>query len=181
MRRFFREHEVLAWFGIGWICLVVLLLLIAGGGFSQGISPRQEAFWDLALKGIGGLVAVAGATVATVKYLDEKARNTHVALMEVQKPFHTKRQEVYYELVSATSTLSNKAPGSPEYVCAEDKFWHLYWGALPLVTDRDVGGATNRFEDVLVDQSMDADVKSVSLRHASKDLAERCRNSLGFA
>lgn len=180
MKRLFREFRVLAWFGLAWLATVLLLLSIGGGLFSHGLDVRQAAFWDIALKAVGGLAAIVGAVVAAGKFFDEKARNTQVALIEAQKPFFTKRQEVYYELVSATSTLSTEVPDTPGYRAAEASFWHLYWGALPLVTDPEVGGATNAFEDILVDETLDAGVKCVMLRNASKNLAERCRASLGF-
>jgi hypothetical protein len=130
------------------------------------LSKEQAGFWDIIVKFVGGLVAIVGAT-----------------LIESQKPFITKRQEIYFQLVSATSVIGNKASNDPAREKAISQFWLIFWGALPMVADHQVAVACDKFADIL-----DAGYrmpkgftdKHLLLRNASKELAIACRVSLGF-
>src|SRR4051794_18808778 len=82
---------------------------------------------DLAIKGVGGLVAVIGAWTAlgkylrekrkenetakieSQKYLREKQKENETAKIESQKPFLTKRQEVYFDLLAVSASIATKA------------------------------------------------------------------------
>jgi hypothetical protein len=147
------------------------------------LNTRQAAFWDATFKGIGGLVAIFGEWLGVSKYFEERSKANQAALIEAQKPFSAKRQEVYFELVSATSTIGNKGRDDPLWREAEQQFWWLFWGAVPMVADDQVGAAVNSFSAAL---SADPDVSSddpdngIRLRNASMDLAKACRKSLGF-
>ena len=101
-----------------------LILWIEGPGWK--LDKDQAAFWDIALKSIAGIVGVSGAWVALSKYFFEKEKSSQAALIEAQKPFQTKRQEVYYELVSATATIGNKDKDDKLRQDAEAAFWQLY-------------------------------------------------------
>jgi hypothetical protein len=136
----------------------------------------QTDFWDLAIKAVSGLVAIIGLTLALSKYFDEREKENRAALIEAQKPFSTKRQEVYFQLVSSTSTIANSDPNGPVWKEAEDQFWWLFWGVVPMVADDQVGAAVNAFSDVVSDHREDG----VLLRNLSMGLARACRVSLGF-
>jgi hypothetical protein len=139
---------------------------------SLGMGKEQADFWDVAFKGIGGLVAIVGAAVGLSKYFDERAKTNRAALIEAQKPFSTKRQEVYFQLVSATAAISNKDRRDPLRGEAEAQFWLLFWGAVPMVADDEVGLAVNAFSVALDDPD-----NVIQLRNTSMD---PCRKSLGF-
>jgi len=140
------------------------------------LTKEQADYWDIVIKAVGGGIALAGAFLGASKYLAETARSNEAALVEAHKPFMQKRQEVYYDLVRATATIGNKAVDDPARIEAEAQFWLLFWGALPLVADLQVGGAVNRFSEAL-DNPQDG----VELRNASMDLAQACRASLGYS
>jgi hypothetical protein len=140
------------------------------------LTKEQADYWDVVVKAVGGGIALSGAFFAVSRYLDETSKANHAAMIEARKPFMQKRQDIYYDLVLATATISNKGPGDPLRVQAETNFWLLFWGALPLVADLQVGGAVNRFSEAL-DNSEDV----IALRNASMNLAQACRASLGYA
>ena len=140
------------------------------------LDPKQAAFWDITVKFIGGLVAFVGAIIALSKYFEERAKDNQAALIEAQKPFSSKRQEVYFQLVSATSLIGNKGRTNPLRQDAETQFWHLFWGAVPMVADGPVAKAIDEFS-VVLDETPD---DNILLRNSSMNLAMACRRSLGF-
>lgn len=157
---------------------LVGLIGILAYGWTRGFALQKgEAdFWDLALKVIGGIVAVTGASVAISKYFDEQRKANEAALMEARKPFVSKRQEVYKSLLSATAIISTRAPMDEERSRAEADFWLIYWGVLPLVADDDVGAEADEFSRLLSDEPQE----DVALRNTSMNLARACRRSLNF-
>jgi hypothetical protein len=164
------------------MCLILSLVILTGFIFfarnwltSLSLGKAQADFWDAAFKGIGGLVAIVGATVGLSKYFDERAKANQAALIEAQKPFSAKRQEVYFQLVSATSTIGNKDRSNPLRQEAETQFWQLYWGAVPMVADDQVALAVDAFSIALDDPD-----NGILLRNTSMNLARACRQSLGF-
>jgi hypothetical protein len=156
---------------------IVSWFLIWQAGWLGPLSLKREQadFWDIAFKGIGGFVAVAGSALALSKYFDEKSKENRAALIEAQKPFYTKRQEIYYELVSATSTIANRVRDDPIRDQAQIQFWQLSWGVVPMVADEQVAKAIDIFTDAFT-TSEDGQL----LRNKSMDLARACRKSLGF-
>jgi hypothetical protein len=163
------------------IFLIVLLfsLSLARDQLSSlALTKPQADFWDVGFKGLGGLVAVIGATLALSKHFDEREKENRAALIEAQKPFSTKRQEIYFQLISCTATLSNRDPdpNDPVWREASAQFWWLFWGPVPMVADDQVGSAVNNFSDALYANATDG----VLLRNLSMDLAKACRRSLGF-
>jgi hypothetical protein len=154
-------------------CSLFLIRYVMG---PFALSKHQADFWDVAFKAIGGLVAIIGAILALSKYFDEREKENRVALIEAQKPFSTKRQEVYFQLVSTTSTLANSNPSGPAWKEAEEQFWWLFWGVVPMVADDQVGSAVDAFHHAILDHREDG----VLLRNLSMDLARACRISLGF-
>lgn len=111
-----------------------------------------------------------------IRHADEQRETTRVALLEAQKPFSEKRQSVYYELVSSTAAICTRGEEDPVRIAAEQRFWELYWGPVPMVCDGTVGSAINRFEETLATKREDLK----ELRNASMKLAEACRESLSF-
>jgi hypothetical protein len=165
------------------VCALIVFMLIVGlvaavmlrpGWFA--LDKPQAAFLDSSFKGIGGLVALVGAALALMKYFDERKNENRIALIEAQKPFSTKRQEVYFQLVSCTATIGNRDRNDPAWKEAEAEFWWLFWGVVPMVADDQVGFAVNAFSEVLADHADDG----VLLRNSSMQLARACRKSLGF-
>jgi hypothetical protein len=122
-------------------------------------------------------VAIAGAALTLSKYFDERDKANNAALIEAEKPFSTKRQEVYYRLVSSTSTIGNRDAADPLRQDAQTQFWWLYWGAVPMVADDQVAEVVDTFSNALLDHPDDG----VLLRNTSMNLARACRKSLGFA
>jgi hypothetical protein len=89
-------------------CLAVGLIVLAGSFVSFQLDKDHASFWDTAVKAVGGLVALIGAAMAFSKYIDEREKANQAALIEAQKPFTSKRQEVYFQLLTATSMIGNK-------------------------------------------------------------------------
>ena len=145
------------------------------GGFA-GLDDAQAVFLDIVVKAVVGLTAVLGAWLTASKYLAEREKEATASLIEARRPFMTKRQEVYYELVQTASTISNRGMDDPIRREAAMRFWDLYWGAVPLVADREVSVAVDEFEIAYSFRPEDG----VGLRNASMQLARACRNSLGF-
>jgi hypothetical protein len=137
--------------------------------------------------------------VVNVLPFDESSKANQAALIEAQKPFYTKRQEVYYQLVSHTATIGTRDGDIRDHLreVAEEQFWLLYWGVVPMVADDQVGKAVDAFSDALQefydfrevyeainnqdpDKKKEKEKKFVNLRNKSMDLARACRKSLGF-
>ncbi|MEH2485874.1 hypothetical protein [Bradyrhizobium sp. AZCC 2230] len=165
---------------IGLIAGIVVLALVLYFAHDRlamfRLDKAQADFWDIVVKFIGGFVAIAGAIVALSKYFEERVKANQAALIEAQKPFSTKRQEVYFQLVSATSMIGIRDRNDPVRRDAETQFWHLFWGAVPMVADDHVAKALDEFSIVL-DQTPD---ENVLLRNLSMNLSTACRRSLGF-
>jgi hypothetical protein len=158
-------------------CLALALVVLAGSFVSFQLDKDHASFWDTAVKAVGGLVALIGAAIAFSKYIDEREKANQAALIEAQKPFTSKRQEVYFQLVTATSMIGNKEDRNhPLRREADSQFWQLYWGAVPMVEDEEVAKAIDAFSVALDDKPDDG----VGLRNASMNLARACRKSLGF-
>jgi hypothetical protein len=139
-------------------------------------------WWDLAIKGVGGLVALIGAGIALFKYFTEKRKENETAKIESQKSFLTKQQEIYFDLLAVsasiatkTQDIATKTQDDEHRKDAVDKFWQLYWGEFPVVADDKVSIAAWNFAEVLKNDSSNA----ARLRDASMDLALACRTSLG--
>ena len=157
--------------------LAVGLIVLAGSFVSFQLDKDHASFWDTAVKAVGGLVALIGAAIAFSKYIDEREKANQAALIEAQKPFTSKRQEVYFQLVTATSMIGNKEDRNhPFRQEAESQFWQLFWGAVPMVDDDEVAKAIDAFSVALGDKPNDG----VGLRNSSMNLARACRKSLGF-
>lgn len=142
-----------------------------------GLTDLQANFWDILVKGGTAVVALIGGFVAVTKFLHERREANRTALLEAQKPFLTTRQEVYSELVGCTAAIATRGDQDPKRIAAEERFWELYWGPIPLVADDQVGAAVDVFHLVLARDRYNEEL----LRNSSMDLAEVCRASLGFA
>ena len=151
--------------------LLCLIATVCAAGVATGFSlkPDQAAFWDVSVKAIGGFVAIAGALLTAAKYLHDKAAS------EI-KPFADIKGATYSKLIQATATISNLPLGSKARRNAEESFWVLYWGEVPLVADTTVGAILDKFADAILDRKEDG----VLHRNLSMDLARACRSSLGF-
>jgi hypothetical protein len=141
-------------------------------------SPQLQ-WWGFTLKAAASVVAIVGACLAVIKYLDEKSKANQTAKIESQKPFSVKQQEVYFDLLSTTAFIANRVTepsDDPDRKHAIEHFWCLFWGPLPVVANQKVAVAADAFS-VALDKPMDF----IPLRNASMDLARACRVALGIA
>lgn len=144
----------------------------------EAANPQLQ-WWDLSLKAVASLLAILGSYVAVMKYLDEKRKANETAKIDSQKPFSAKQQEVYFDLLGTTSLIANRTTDpnqDPERAKAMEHFWALFWGALPVVANKDVAIAADAFSVALL-----SPMDFVPLRNASMDLARACRSALGTA
>ena len=149
------------------------------------LDKDQAAFWDDAAKGVAGLVAVVGAIATATKYLDERSKENHASLIEAQRPFFEKRQQVYTNLVKLVAFLGNSPRESPQWQVAKTEAWRLYWGELPLVSSDNMSPAARfyfqvallRFENLRPEQVVEAEYDR--LRWMGMQLVLACRASLG--
>jgi hypothetical protein len=156
--------------------------------------PISHPYVDAALNVLPALIAVGGGLWATYEYLRDKKdgldkdrslteQANKTAEIESQKPFSAKQQEIYFDLLATTSLIATREPeneseknGIPERDAAIRHFWVLFWGALPMVANKEVAIAADAFS-VALDHQEDF----VPLRNASMDLARACRQALGTA
>lgn len=156
--------------------------------------PSPHPFLDALASMLPALVAVGGGLWALYKYLRDKKDGSNkdrtlmeqanrTAEIESQKPFSAKQQEIYFDLLATTSLIATREPenedekdGVPEREAAIRHFWVLFWGALPMVANKEVAIAADAFS-VALDNPNDF----ISLRNASMDLARACRQALGEA
>lgn len=129
--------------------------------------------FEATAKIVASVVALLGAYVTIAKYLQEKRKANESARIEAAKPFSTKQQEIYLELVKTTAILSNRQ-GHPEWEEAAKNFWVMFWGVIPMVADRGVAVAIDQFA-----ATFDKVEDEIAMRNASMDLARACRKSLG--
>lgn len=153
---------------------------IAIGSYSSGLYPSAEnkiAVWDLVIKGVGGALALSGALIAVYRYLDDRSKAIEASLLEARKPFLERRQAIYVDLIEATATIGSiEDYAEPISVLAERRFWAVYWGTLPLVTDEAVSRLVDEFSELLADHNHEW----VRLRNLSMGIARACRASMGF-
>ena len=166
-----RRASILAAGAIAVIIAVVVFLSRSAWSLSTG----QAAFWDIFLKAVAGILGAFGAWLALEKYFHDKSKDLDATLAEAQRPFRGKRQEVYYQLLGTTAALSNKGLDDPSRAKDALDFWILYWGAVPLVADKEVGTLVDQFAILLYKSDIET-----QLRNLSMDLARACRRSLGF-
>lgn len=130
----------------------------------------------LILKAVGSVVALIGAYVGVLKYLEEKRKANETARTESQKPFSAKQQEIYFDLVMTTAIIGNRPRRDPDRRKAEKHFWVLFWGPIPMVANEEVAKAIDAFSD-----AMDTPENGLHLRNTSMNLARACRHELGEA
>jgi hypothetical protein len=147
--------------------------------------PRQNylPYLELSLKAIASLIAIIGAYITVLKYLNEKKKANETAKIESQRPFSEKQQAIYFDLLETTSLIANRVPTNatqalddPKRSNAIEHFWVLFWGGLPLVANQEVAAAADKFSEALANP-----MDFIPLRNASMDLARACRHSLGEA
>jgi hypothetical protein len=140
------------------------------------LSEGQVRIWDIILKAFAGYMAISGALIAALKYLDDKANATEIARREASKDFFAKRQEVYFRLVQSIAEIINHDPGDPEWNPAKEAFWKIYWGEIGLVSDKYVAEAVETFSDALWNHEKNDEE---ALSELGKAIVRACRISLG--
>lgn len=156
----------------------------------KAAAPSLNPYWDAFVGLLPTLIAVGGGLWAVYRYLRDKKEAAEkerflkeqaiqTAKTESQKPFSAKQQEIYFDLLDTTSLIANKITNPNIDVirqAAIQHFWVLFWGPLPVVANKDVSIAADRFSVAL-----DNPMEFVPLRNASMDLARACRSALGDA
>ena len=157
------------------VAVAVLLYLERSYLASWKLVADQGRIWEIILKAVAGFLAISGAIIAVLRYLDDKVHSTEIARREARKDFSVKQQEVYFKLIDATSTIANETKGTADRSAAEDRFWRLYWGEIVMVEDDAVAAEVDSFSDALWDEPDN----SVRMLNGSMNLARACRESLG--
>ena len=79
-----------------------------------------------------------------------------------------------FETTAVLGTIENR--DDADAIAAARRFWAVYWGTLPLVTDEAVSRLVDEFSELVADESKDW----VRRRNLSMDIARACRASMGF-
>jgi hypothetical protein len=137
------------------------------------MAGTSYGLWDMILKSVTAGLGIAGALWAIYGYLDGKKRDRTTRFIEAQKPFSSKRQDLYFAAVSAAAIIASEV--TPERRSkAEATFWRLYWGTMAVVEDKAVEGAMVAFGKQLYESPNDLG----ELRRRALSLARTCRAGL---
>ncbi|CAH2402382.1 hypothetical protein [Mesorhizobium escarrei] len=92
------------------VLILVIAILIAGllTGFS--LDEKQASFWDVVLKAVGGIIALAGAGGAVYKYFEEKAKETDE---KAKANRAAKSRQTSHSLRSASRSIGSYATRPP--------------------------------------------------------------------
>jgi hypothetical protein len=142
---------------------------------SWNLNNDQAHLWEITLKAVAGYLALTGALIAALKYIDERAEHNEAAQRESRKAFLEKRQDVYFRLGLSLARIMNHDPGDSDWEPAKEEFFTLYWGEIPLVADKAVSEAVEQFSDALY--STNNGEKNLS--QLSTAITRACRTSLG--
>ena len=115
--------------------------LFRGWLSSWHLKPDQGRIWEIILRAVGGLLALTGAIVAVLKYLDDKAAanikylDDKMAIAKAEGKEATKdllvmRQDIYSQLIKSMAKLINYDPIDQEWVPSKMQFFEIYWGEL---------------------------------------------------
>lgn len=155
---------------------------------SPRLSEESSLFWDQYFKYIGATVAVIGIYLSLSRYFDQRESDlkqrenaNQAALIEAQKPFFQKRQDIYEEFLSLTSFLGNLDCRTDDWQAKKLRFWQMYWGILRLVADDEVMDKATGCSNMVYSIEKEPNNSNYQhLRAASAELAQRCRKSLGY-
>jgi hypothetical protein len=105
-------------------------------------SEARRAWFDSLRTWLPVWTAILGGLWAAGTYIVQQDRIAHreaqVALVEAQRPFLEKQQELYFETARVTGAMGHTALDAKEWRPLEDRFYALYWGELSLVESKDV-------------------------------------------
>ena len=146
-------------------------------------SPSAGFNWDLLLKGVGALVAIAGVVFGVYQYNQRKDE--------------TRDARKYQHYIKATSVAAGFAQAStkPEAEEKRKQFWEIYYGELSMVEDENVkkammnfGGAIKEWEKYntggsdfsapTIFELDDKDGKPQTFDQLAYELSQACRQSL---
>jgi hypothetical protein len=139
------------------------------------MDTQQAAFWDILVKGFTAVLAITGASLAVIKYFSDREEHNATARRESLRGLLEKRQEVYFSLGEAVANIMNHDPGDPEWDTYKEDFFRIYWGALPLVSDKEVASSVERFSEALYAIT----TGKKDLTDLSLAVSQACRVSLG--
>ena len=89
-----------------------------------GSAGDSAQVFEIAIKIIGSIIAIVGAYLAVLKYLEERRKANETAKIESQKPFFAKKQEIFLDLLTTTSVIANEPDRqNAERKIAERRFW----------------------------------------------------------
>lgn len=132
--------------GIG---VVIVLFYLRGDLKNWHLNSDQGRIWEIILKAIAGLLALSGAVVAVLKYLDDKAAAVKAAEKEAVKDLLAMRQDIYARLIKSMAKLINREPTDGDWLPIQDMFFEIYWGELRWVWNEEVERAAAQYSDEL--------------------------------
>jgi hypothetical protein len=160
------------------IAVVLLFFFFSGSLRAWQLKPEQGRIWEIILKAIAGLLALSGAIVAVLKYLDDKAAAVRANEREATRDLLATRQETYGRLIRSMAKIMNYDPGDDKWDDAQTGFFEIYWGDLRWVWNKEVEGAAGKYSDALFKYMGGPKDELISL---SEDVVRACRKSLGEA
>jgi len=161
--------------GIG---VVLVFIYLRGDLQNWRLNSDQGRIWEIILKAIAGLLALSGAVVAVLKFLDDKAAAVRTAEKEAVKDLLAMRQDIYARLIKSMAKLINREPEDDDWLQIQDMFFEIYWGELRWVWNEEVEGAAGKYSDELFGYMGGPKDKLISL---SEEVVRACRKSLGEA
>jgi hypothetical protein len=142
------------------------------------LDANQGRIWEIILKAIAGSLALSGAIVAVLKYLDDKAAAVRAIEKEAIKDLLAMRQDIYARLIKSMAKIMNYDPGDTEWVPAKMTFFEIFWGELRWVWNEEVEAAAEKYSNVVFKYKGGPKDEIIAL---SEDVVRACRKSLGEA
>ena len=164
--------------GIG---VVLIFFFLRGDLRSWRLDPYQGRLWEIILKALAGLLALSGAIVAVLKYLDDKAAAARASERETIKDLLAMRQDIYVRLIKTMAKLINRDPDDPrdsDWLPLQDTFFEIYWGELRWVWNEGVESAARKYSDALWEYKGGSKDRLIEL---TEEAVRACRISLGEA
>lgn len=160
------------------IAIVLAFFYVRGDLKSWSLNGDQGRLWEIVLKAVAGLLALSGAIVAVLKYLDDKAAAAKAEEKENVKDLVAMRQDIYMRLIKSMAKLINRDPGHHDWLPIQDTFFEIYWGELRWVWNSEVELAARAYAKALFEYMGGPKNELISL---GEDVVRACRKSLGEA
>ena len=166
---------------IAGISVVLVFFFLRDDLRSWRLDPYQGRLWEIILKALAGLLALSGAIVAVLKYLDDKAAAARASEKETIKDLLAMRQDIYVRLIKTMAKLINRDPNDArdsDWLPLQDMFFEIYWGELRWVWNEEVETAARKYADALWEYKGGSKHDLIAL---TEEVVRACRKSLGEA